>query len=318
MAQATFLLPAAARFGGQRLGAGMARALGRSDRDSGGSPTRQAGRKAQLLRHFELIPNHWPIAALTRQLDVGDAVGAFWLRADPAYVRPEINGVRLLACGESLVPTVEDSVALLPALRPLFGDAGFPLDAPTPARWYLRLPAEAKPPRFAAPTEALGSDLFEHLPQGDGGRRWRSLANEAQVVLHNHPWNAKRVAQGKPPINCLWFWGGGILPDFVRTPHASIHADETQLRALAHAADQGTLEALPVAFKQTDDDSLFDLRDARDLAALESDWLQPAFDALGKGELQRLVLDCEDGNAYALRSSQRWRFWRRPLTRFPS
>lgn len=315
MVQATFLLPAAARFGGQQLGAGMARALGKADR----SATHPAsGPKAQLLRHFELIPNHWPVAALTRQLDVGDAVGAYWLRADPAYVRPDINGVRLLACGESLVPSEEDSAALLPALRPLFGDAGFPLDAPTPARWYLRLPAEAKPPLFVEPSEALGSDLFEHLPEGDAGRRWRTLANEAQVVLHNHPWNAKRAAQGKPPINSLWFWGGGILPDFVRTSHASVYADETQLRALASAAGKEKLGALPATYKFHDAGSLFDLRDARDLAALQGHWLQPACDALRQGKLQRLVLDCEDGNTYSLRGSQRWRFWRRPMTRFPT
>lgn len=313
MVQATLLLPAAVRFGGQQLGALTARALGRADRSS---RTRESGRKAQLLRHFELIPNHWPVAALTRQLDAGDAIGASWLRADPAYVRPEINGVRLLACGETLMPTAEDSAALLPALRPLFGDGGFPIDAPTPARWYLRLPPEARPPAFAAPDEALGADLFEHLPEGDTGRRWRALANEAQVILHNHPWNAGRVAQGKPPINSLWFWGGGILPDFVRTPHACVLADDTPLRALASMAGKGISQSLPASFTTTDADSLFDLGDARDLAALEGQWLQPACAALHRGELQCLVLDCEDGNGYVVRRSQRWRFWRKPMTHF--
>lgn len=313
MGQATFLLPAAARFSGQQLGAGMARALGRADR----SPAPRApGRRAQLLRHFELTPNHWPVAALTRQLDAGDAAGASWLRADPAYVRPDMNGVRLLACGQTLVPTPEDCAALLPALRPLFGDAGFPIDAPTPARWYLRLPAEASPPAFAAPDEVLGSDLFDHLPEGDTGRRWRALANEAQVLLHNHPWNANRVALGKPPINSLWFWGGGILPDFVRTRHAGVLADDTQLRALASAVGKDVLLALPPSFTAVAVDSLFDLCNARDLAALEDRWLQPACAALHRGELKCLVLDCEDGDGFVLRRSQRWRFWRRPMTRF--
>ncbi len=313
MPQVTFLLPPAARLGGQPLEPGMARALGRADSSQ---PPGAAGRKAQLLRHFELIPNHWPMAALTRQLDAGDATGACWLRADPAYVRPDINGVRLLACGAALVPTAEDSEALLPALRPLFGDAGFPLDAPTPARWYLRLPAEAKPPAFAEPDEALGSDLFEHLAEGAAGRRWRALANEAQVVLHNHPWNAKRVALGKPPINSLWFWGGGVLPDVVRTAHASVLADDAPLRALASATGEGVCQSLPHAFAVPAADSLVDLRDALDLAALQRDWLRPACDALLQRKLQCLSLDCGDGRGYVLRRGQRWRFWRRPMTRF--
>src|SRR5690606_8392451 len=134
MAAVTFLLPAAEAFGAQRLRGPGADALGRADRMPRGEP----GRQAQLLRHFELVPRRWPIAALSRQADAGDAAGSAWLRADPAWVRPDINGARLLACGDDLRMTGEDSAALLPALRPLFGDAGFPIDAPHPARWYLR------------------------------------------------------------------------------------------------------------------------------------------------------------------------------------
>jgi hypothetical protein len=42
----------------------------------------------------------------------------------------------------------------------------------------------------------LGDDLFSHLPEGEGGRRWRALMTEAQVLLHNHSWNQQRAAQG--------------------------------------------------------------------------------------------------------------------------
>lgn len=91
------------------------------------------------------------MAALTRTLDADDAPLSAWVRADPAYVRPDINGAHLLACGEALQLDVRDVAALLPALRPLFGDAGFPLDAPDPHRWYLRLPRGARLPRFVPP-----------------------------------------------------------------------------------------------------------------------------------------------------------------------
>src|SRR3546814_12513382 len=78
------------------------------------------------------------MAALTRQMDAGDAAGAAWLRADPSYVRPDINGARLLAIGPSLGMDEEDRTAFLPALRPLFGAAGFPLDTPTTSRAEVR------------------------------------------------------------------------------------------------------------------------------------------------------------------------------------
>ncbi len=309
MARATFLLPAGTRLGGQQAGADVARALGRADRAQAGKD----GRRAQLRRHFRLTPDHWPMAALTRQMEAGDAAGAAWLRADPAYVRPDINGARLLAIGASLGLDDEDRSAFLPALKPLFGDAGFPIDAPHPSRWYLRLPQGAKVPPFAEPDDALGADLLDHLAEGSEGRRWRVLLGEAQVVLHNHPRNAQRAAQGRAPVNSLWFWGSGALPDAVGSTHAALHSGDESALALADAA--AIARPLPARFGGASGDTVFDLVETRDLAALERDWLLPACEALRSGELQRLALDFADGRVWQLAPGQRWCFWRRPLAR---
>lgn len=307
MPRATLLLPAAARFGKQGLNAVAARAFGHADRIEHDNE----GRRAQLSRHFKLVPDHWPIAALTRQADAGDAALSAWVRVDPAYVQPDINGARLLACGDMLALTDADTAALLPALKPLFGDVGFPIDAPTPSHWYLRVPRESKLPAFTEPTDALGDDLFEHLVEGSDGRRWRALLSEAQVVLHNHPWNAQRIAQGKLPVNSLWFWGGGVLPDAVRTTRSAVHSDEETLRALAHGIC--AVEKLPPRFPGAAEDVVFDLQAERDLARLQDDWLLPALLALQRGELSLLQIDFADGAVFDIRRSQRWRFWRKPM-----
>lgn len=304
MASATLLLPAPARLIGQGLPADVARALGRADHGK-----LEAGEAAQLYRHFRLIPAGWPVAALTRDLDANDAAAATWLRADPAFISPDINGARMLSYGEALELTVEDTQQLLPALKPLFGDAGFPIDAPHPSRWYLRLPLESQLPAFAPPESALGDDLFAHLPQGDGGRRWRALLTEAQVILHAHPWNARRLQQGKPAVNSLWFWGAGRLPTVVSTPFKQVKSGEPLLRALARAAGVGTGEV------GDDVDALVDLRHLRSLETLCRDALQPLLAELAAGRLAALDLDFEDGTQYALRRDQRWRLWRSPLTR---
>ena len=304
--RATFLLPARVRLAGQGMPASIAIALGRADRTNG-----EAGERAQLLRHFDVLPRGWPVAALTRAFDANDAATGAWLRADPAYVQPDLSGARLLACGDALQLDAAEAEALLQPLRPLFGDTGFPIDAPQPARWYLRLPREANLPSMASPDEALGADLFDHLPEGPEGRRWRALLSEAQVVLHQHPVNAQRVARGKPPVNSLWFWGGGVLPDHVTTSHASIASDEVTLRALAKAANCAATD-LPARFAGPP--ALHDLRPQRDLHAMAEAWLSPAIDALRTGALAQLDLDCEDGARFTLRRNQRWRVWRKPLT----
>lgn len=309
---ATLLLPSPARLGGLALADPLARALGRADRLPAAGP----GERAQLLRHFDLLPRGWPVAALTRSLDAGDAALSAWLRADPAYVRPDINGARLMACGESLRLDRHDVAALLPALRPMFGDAGFPLDAPDPHRWYLQLPRGARLPTFAQPADALGADLIDQLPSagddaGPEGRRWRALLSEAQVVLHNHPHNAARIAAGKPPVNSLWFWGAGLLPDHVTTPARAVASGDVVLRALGTAAGVEVADR-PGGFAPPTDDAVFDLRDLRDPARLQSDWIAPAVDAVRERALERLVLDCEDGTRFALSAAHRWRFWRKP------
>lgn len=298
-ATATLLLPARGRFAAHPLPPLLARALGRADR----LPSGEAGERAQLLRQFDLLPRGWPVAALTRQRDVGDAAPDAWLRADPAYVRPDINGARLLAIGDGLRPVQADVDAFLPALRPLFGDAGFALDAPVPSRWYLRLPRGATLPPFAAPDDALGDDLFEHLPDGVEGRRWRALLSEAQVLLHNHPRNAERAAAGLPPINSLWFWGAGTLPDRVRSPHARLRTNDTLLDALAQAA------GIRKDAAGGEGDVLIDYRALSAFDDAFLDWIASAT----AGKFPRLVLDFADGARWQITPAQRWRFWRRAV-----
>jgi hypothetical protein len=315
MSRALFLLPAWAVFGRQSLLPEIAKAFGRAD----STHAVTAGSDAQLQRHFAAMPARWAPAALTRQADAADAAGAAWLRADPAHVRPDINGARLLGIGERLSLSQEDVDALLPALKPVFGDSGFSLDAPVPMRWYLRLPREAKLPGFSAPDDALGEDLFEHQPDGPEGRRWRALLNEVQIVLHNHPWNARRAERGLVPVNALWVWGGGVLPDTVSSAVSQAASDDDLVRALAVVAG-GRAVRLPPMFSSevvstpasasASGVALFDLRRVRDLAALQRDWLVPALRALADGTLAALDIDAADGMCLRLARGQRWRFWR--------
>ncbi|WP_045727708.1 phosphoglycerate mutase [Xanthomonas sp. GPE 39] len=303
MAVASVLLPERSRLAGVVLVGEMARAFGRADREQ-----LQPGSEAQLRRHFALPMDSWPVAALTRQRDAGDAGDSLWLRADPAYVVPDMQGARLMAHGDMLPIDAVDLDALLPALQDLFAEGGLALDAPDPTRWYLRVPPGHTLPAFAAPAQVLGADLFDHLPQGEDARRWRALLTDAQVLLHQHPWNRERAARGQPAINSLWFWGGGALPATVATAHAQVRSRDSLLCALAQAAgiDAEQAQASRV-------DALIDLRQLRAPEQFVGELMQPLLQALREGELQQLLLDFEDGTCLRITGAQRWRLWRRPL-----
>jgi hypothetical protein len=302
MARACFVLPPRSRFAGEALPRSIAQALGRADRTVGDT-------RIQAL--FDVLPRGWPAAAVTRQVDAGDAAHATWLRADPAYVRPDINGARLLAVGETLALDHASADALLRPLRPLFGDAGLPIEAGRPSAWYLRL-AEGSPlPDFTAPDDALGADLFDHMPPGGEGRRWRALMSEAQVLLHQHPLNAERQARGLAPVNSVWFWGAGRLPDRVTTPHAVVHTPDATVHAFTTFA--GARAEPPAAWSPNDADVAHDLRHERRLDRLLATWIEPALADLAARRLDAIELLWADGQRFALRRSQSLRFWRRPL-----
>ena len=187
--RATLLLPAARRFSGtQGL---LARWIARGDR----LPAQPPGRDVALRGCFEFIGTNIPAAALTREADARDAAGAQWLRCDPACIMADAVTLRLIACGDMAL-SMDDVASLTRELKPIFGDAGFLLEASHPERWYLRCPREAKLPTFSSPDDALGDDLVRHLPNGDGAARFRALLNEAQVVLTQHPFNEPRARRG--------------------------------------------------------------------------------------------------------------------------
>jgi hypothetical protein len=297
MPQLTVLLPERRRFAGQALSGEMAASLGRADRLA----PAEAGEKPQLLRYFQVLPRGWPMAAITRQAERGDAALHAWLRADPVFVRPDAGGARLMGWG-NLGLGRDEAEAFLRPLKPLFGDSGFPISATDPDHWYLMLPREAKLPAFTDPVDGLGEDLLAHLPDGPEGKRWRALLNEAQILLHNHPRNAERLAAGLPPVNSLWFWGGGVLPDAVSCACEQVVGDDPELRALAELARGHVPNRAAGSVLQ-------DLRRERDWRAVET----LATDALADHRGQTVVLDFADGARWQLTRRQRWRFWRRRL-----
>lgn len=294
-----------------QLAAGpLARWLSRGD----AAPSAAAGRETAIRELFQFAGKAIPVAALTRAADCNDAGDNVWLRADPAHVRADMATARMLACGEFGL-SAEDCQELLRPLKPLFGDSGFPIDAPVPSRWYLRAPAGAQLPLFAPPDQVLGDDLRLHLPGGGEGRRWRSLLNEAQIVLHNHPLNEQRAARGQLPVNSLWFWGAGSLPQWTRTPLVRVLTRDTMLAALARQAGCAVVAPQPEALAGLDGHTLVDLDDAASLAALAAQWLPALGRTLAGGALAELRLHLASGERGVYRQGHRWRFWRsvRPL-----
>ena len=275
--------------------------LARADRLSDGT----AGYLAGLGDYFRGIDANPPAAALTREYIAGDAGDAMWLSADPAWVQPDMNGVRLLACGQ-LQLAMAEARALAETLQPVFDEADLRLEISTPDRWHLRVPSNIPLPTFAAPEQAMGEDLAQHLPPGPEGRRWRLLLNDCQVLLHQHPLNAERRARGLAPVNSLWLWGGGSLPGHLHSDLCGVITDDLLLSALAKRAGLArqtrSVEVITAALPGW----LIDLQD-QPAGDIERLWWPVLRTLFGR---QSVVLHFASGERWRRNSWHRWRVWR--------
>jgi 2,3-bisphosphoglycerate-independent phosphoglycerate mutase len=72
--------------------------------------------------------------------------------------------------------------------------------------------------KFTPPHDVPGIPFKDVLikPTSENGEETAKLLNElilkSQVLLKDHPVNAKRISAGKDPANSVWFWSAGYKP----------------------------------------------------------------------------------------------------------
>lgn len=283
-----------------------------------------------VCRLFGLTPQpnqDLPLASLRRFGEAGSAEG-YWLCADPVHLRADLHQVLLVAAAEELSIEPDEATQLAEQFNTTLGADGLSLDTPQPHHWYLRLD---QPPRITTTpiAEARGHNINRLLPKGTDARRWHALLTEFQMLLHASAVNAAREAAGRPAINGVWLWGGGVLPSQLVAPAAECCGTGPLLRGLSRRAGLA-LQAPPANADdwQSGDPAgsqLIVLEQGRALAAggdfnawgqwletLEHDWLAPLERLLRRGRLASLALYPCDRLIFRVNRRRLARVWRRP------
>jgi len=180
----------------------------------------------------------------------------------------------------------------------------YPMQA---TRWYARL--ETAPDLETVPlAEVRGSNIQPSLPRGGDALRFHTLMNEAQMLLFGHSDNVLRETHIEPPINSVWFWGGGVVSSAVSSPFTQVLAEDALARGLARAAGIPTralpangavwlnsapregvvlvvLDALREPASYADAQAFHQSR-----MHLERDWFAPVLGALGAGRIGMVTL----------------------------
>jgi hypothetical protein len=285
------------------------------------------GRDAVLLHLFgagTAADADVPVAPVTYALDCGVPPDGYVLRCDPVHVVADRDVLRVVAHGELRIGE-QEARDIGVALNAHFAVDGLRFELPQSHRWYVLTSRDARL-RTVPLRSVLGAALDAYLPQGADARRWRGWLNEMQMLLHAHPVNAAREARGEPPINSVWFWGGGRVPQLAPKPWAQAWGDDPFALGLAKlsstprsGAPADAREWLDAAI--TPGEHLLALPAPRandEVAQLNARWIAPLLAALRESRLDRLTLHALDGAAFTVdrRALRRWWVRRRHLSEF--
>jgi hypothetical protein len=282
----------------------------------------------QLFGFPEYIQDY-PVAAVTRLVDDDHDLEGVWMRADPVHLRPEREAVVLL--DESAFDLEKHEALIFAAdLQQVFTSRDIELEVPTNNRWYLKL-KHLPEVNTTSIHEVVGNDIHNHLPIGKDKILWDQLSNEAQMSLHNCPLNSDREQRGEWPVNGVWMWGAGELPELPRASRqiwSSVFADEVTAQGLSiltgtHYRDlPDSIEALVNQCEEQDNilvvvsfglrhQQYFNYEGWQDfIAYLEEEWFSGIEKLIKQNELDKLTLFTGEKRLTVKKSSFQ-KFWRR-------
>lgn len=179
------------------------------------------------------------------------------------------------------------------------------------------------------PLSSVSGGIFTgKLPQGQDQRKWHRLGNEIQMLLHDSEFNQRRIAEGKLPINTLWFWGAGHKRPVFDAQYDTIFADDEFSKLLATHADQ-TVMAVPESFPEPESrlgngnilvvlDRLWPLSQKddylgwmRQLEEYDKQWFQPLQKNLSHQHFASIRIRASSGELFTYKPYHRFCFWRR-------
>ena len=240
-----------------------------------------------------------------------------WAVAQPVHLATAIDHLRL-APFEDLDLDAAEADALLSTVNGHLAGVRFVLSRGAPDCWMLQCLEHVECTSFA-PEAVVGRNIWEFMPGGRDGPAVRSLMNELQMLLHEHPVNDERQRRGRPTINSLWLWGFGAITLPATCALPALSTDDAWLAGLwrlhggacTDVSEAGRLLARPQPGQLVAICRPAGGDPHAALAAADGGILAAARAAVAAGQGANLRILTGDA-AFELDARSRWRFWRRP------
>ncbi len=262
-----------------------------------------------------------PAGPGVRATVTGKPPAGTWACARAVHLATAIEHLRLAA--EDVDMQAGESAALVEDINRHLEGRGFTLHVqPHAADWMLECPGSIEC-SSVEPGLAAGRSVRDLMPAGRDGARIRSLVNEIQMLLHEHPVNLARAARGRPAINTMWPWGFGRFEEMDDVSLPTLYTDDAWLsgvwglhgaraRPLDEFAGQVDADGHAVLVAGSRPPQVGVPADASGgaLAWAERTCLAPALAALCSGAVGGVDV-LLGGRACAVGRGARLRFWRR-------
>lgn len=306
--------------------------LGRADNTANGHTGSTEACLFQLFGVDTAPDQDTPVAAVTRVLDMGVVDNAWWMRADPVHLMPH-GDTLVLSAGGDLSVSQDEADQLVREILDVFNQDGWVLKAPRPDCWYLQL--LDMPDMHTTPlSNVVGHDIYSALPAGKDGKKWHTILNELQIMLHTSTVNVEREAKGLPTINSLWLWGGGRLPTLKENDWSVFWGEDGVGSALARLSQVKQADRPASAenwLRESDAGNHLVVLDQAEQARLngheqelrdfidtfDEQWTEPLIRALQTKKLNSLSVVVENCRIFKADARSLSRWWRR-RTRFSS
>ncbi len=232
------------------------------------------------------------------------------IRVSPCYLQADRDQLHLFG-PEQLAITPTEAAALITLIQPLMPAQ---LKMEEVDKWHLSLP-EQPAVALTALADVNGRAVQVYLPAGEAATSWIQLWNEIQMVLHECAINTQRIAEGKLPINSVWFWGKGAFEAATErwASVSGINDDLSRLAIFAGVTVQPTasklhdltagkhLMLLPTISLEQDIES--------QLIDLENTIFKPVMAALKWRKLSRVRFVFPELAYYDATLFSAWKFW---------
>jgi len=246
-----------------------------------------------------------PIAQYQYSFETGASAPAHCVCAELVHLQADKDNARLLPFA-ALSVSHNESSALIESVNQLINPDQLRVEETRNGHLYLcGMPATSLD-TWPAHAVANGK-IANYLPRDSQAGDWRRLMTEVQMLFHDHPVNNDRVAAGLLPINAMWFWGGAKSNAVPADLDVVLIAEDAYASGLANQLDITLVPSKEFKWDACKghviilDTAVYEAWLSGDQKKLnhqklnlQTQWIQPAQQAVANGQLSDFTLDgCE-------------------------